>query len=208
MSAPPPYRTGPRGEAAPPRRPDAPAVTDLALREKLDALYDAGHEHFDRFDTEVRQRAFHPFVPADYNDVESILLPLCAEGVRFLEWGSGTGVITILADLIGFDACGIELDPSLVEVARDLARRFESKARFATASFLPEGYQYRDPDGGHRTGTLGSGPSGYLALGHPLEDFDLVFGYPWHGEEPVMRDVFRRYGRKDARLLIYPVGIR
>lgn len=159
----------------------------------------------------MRQRAFHPFVPADYNDVESILLPLRGSGggaVRFLEWGSGTGVITIMADLLGFEAYGIEIDGSLVDVARRLAKKHGSAARFAAASFLPAGYEYRDPDGGHRTGTLGSGPSGYLALGHPLEDFDLVFGYPWHGEEPVMRDVFRRYGREDARLLIYPIDKR
>ena len=179
-----------------------------SLREKLDALYEDGYEHFQRFDAEVRRREFHPFVPADYADVERILTPHVREGRRFLEWGSGTGVITIMADLIGFDASGIELDGSLVRVARELAQRYGSDARFAAASFFPEGYRYRDPDGGNRTGTLGSGPSGYLELGRPLEDFDLVFGYPWHGEEAVMRDVFERYGSPDATLIIYPGGTR
>lgn len=179
-----------------------------SLRARLDALYEEGYEHFHRFDLEVRQRAFHPFVPADYADVERILARHLRPGARFLEWGSGTGVITITADLLGFEAFGIELDPALVEVARTFARRYDSAARFAAASFLPTGYEYRDPDGGHRMGTLGTGPSGYLALGHPLEDFDVVFGYPWHGEEPVMRDVFRRYGSPDATLIIYGGGNR
>ena len=37
-----------------------------------------------------------------------------------------------------------------------------------------------------------------------------MFGYPWDGEEPVMRDVMRRYGRPDALLLLFDasVGVR
>jgi hypothetical protein len=178
------------------------------LRARLDALYDDGYEHFHRFEQEVRRRVFHPFVPADYSDVEGILRRHLVPGRRFLEWGSGSGVITITADLLGFEAYGIELDGSLVDVARDLARRHQSNATFVAASFLPEGYSYRDEGGGSRTGTLGTGPSGYLALGRPLEDFDVVFGYPWHGEERVMRDVFSRYGSPDATLIIYPGGTR
>ena len=185
------------------------AASADALRAKLDALYEDGYEHFHRFELEVRRRAFHPFVPADYADVERILRTHLAPGRRFLEWGSGSGVITIMADLIGFDdASGIELDGSLVDVARALASKYESRARFVAASFLPEGYCYRDEGGGTRTGTLGSGPSGYLALGRALEDFDVVFGYPWHGEERVMRDIFEQYGSRDATLVIYPGGTR
>jgi hypothetical protein len=61
---------------------------------------------------------------------------------------------------------------------------------------------YRGPDGDRRTGTIGDGPSGYLALGRALEDFDVVFGYPWDGEAPLMLDLMRRYGRPDAVLLL------
>lgn len=179
-----------------------------ALRARLDALYEDGWDHFQQFDAEVRRHSFHPFVPADYNEVEKLIAPIAREGERFLEWGSGSGVITIMADLLGFDAYGIELDARLVDVARELARRHESQAQFVAASFLPAGYVYVDPDGGHRTGTLGDGPSGYLALGRALDEFDVVFGYPWHGEEAVMRDVFAKYGSPDAKLVIFPGGTR
>lgn len=37
-------------------------------------------------------------------------------------------------------------------------------------------------------------------LGRGPEDFDVVFGYPWGGEEPTMRDVMRRFRQRDARL--------
>ena len=43
---------------------------------------------------------------------------------------------------------------------------------------------------------------GYLELGRALEDLNVVFGYPWGGEEPMMRDVMRQFGRRDALLLL------
>jgi len=180
-----------------------PAADDPALRARLDAVCAEGQAIFERFDRNVRERAFHPFVAADYEVVRAALLGLRADGRRFLEWGSATGIITILADLMGYDACGIEIDGSLVETARAVAARHGSAARFVTGSFLPTGYVHRTPDGDTRTGTLAEGPSGYLALGRALEDFDVVFGYPWGGEEPVMHDVMQRYGSPKATLLLY-----
>lgn len=146
---------------------------------------------------------FHPFVASDYEVVREALLRHRAPGRRFLEWGSATGVITVMADLLGFEAYGIELDGALVATARALARKFDSRAVFAEASFLPQGYQWRDARGDRRTGTLGSGPSGYLELGHALDEFDVVYGYAWDGEEPVMLDIMWRYGRPDALLLLH-----
>ncbi len=101
----------------------APAPTPApelgaALRERLESLFDEGMEIWSLFDAEVRQQNWHPFVPADYHRVLETLLALRAPGVRFLEWGSATGVITITADLLGYDAYGIELDGPLVRIAR------------------------------------------------------------------------------------------
>jgi hypothetical protein len=188
-----------------------PAADDDALRARLDAVCAEGQAIWERFDRNVRERAFHPFVAADYEVVRAALLGLRAGGAagargreqRFLEWGSATGIITIMADLVGFDACGIEIDASLVETARAVAASHGSAARFVVGSFLPTGYVPRTPDGDSRTGTLEEGPSGYLALGRALEDFDVVFGYPWGGEEPVMHDVMQRYGSPKAILLLY-----
>jgi hypothetical protein len=175
---------------------------DAALHARLAAVIDDGREIWERFDREVRQDAFHPFVPADYERVLQALVALRAPGQRFLEWGSATGVITILADLLGFEAYGIELDAELVEVARALAARHGSRARFAAGSIFPTGYRYHGLNGDRRTGTLGDGDSAYSRLGHPLYGFDVVYGYPWDGEEPVMLDLIRRYGADHARLMI------
>jgi hypothetical protein len=115
-----------------------------------------------------------------------------------------------MADLLGFDACGIELDPHLVATARTLAARHGSGARFVAGSFLPAGYRWRRGDGDSRTGTIGDGPSGYQQLGHALDDFDVVFGYPWSGEAALMQDLMQRYGRPDALLLLHDTagGVR
>ncbi len=164
----------------------------------------------ERFASGADARPFHPFVAADYDVVCAALWPHRRRGLRFLEWGSANGVITVMADLLGFEAYGIELDESLVETARVLAVRFGSGARFAAGSFLPTGYRWRPRDGDARTGTLGTGRSGYLELGCSLDEFDVVFGYPWDGEAPMMLDVMRSYGRADAVLLLHSAsdGVR
>lgn len=179
------------------------AEVDATLQARLNALIEEGSEIWDRFDAEVRQDQWHPFVAADYERVLQALLELRAPGLRFLEWGSATGVITIMADLLGFEAYGIELDPSLVDTARDLATSHDSGARFAAGSFIPSGYVWRPSSGDNRRGTIGHGASAYPEIGHPLDDFDLVYGYPWNGEEPMMRDLMRAYGRPGAGLILH-----
>jgi len=176
---------------------------DGRLESRLDALCADGWEIWQRFDDTFRRRHFHPFVPADYDVARNLLSSLRAPGRQFLEWGSATGIITIMADMMGFDAYGIEIDAALVATAREVASRHRSNARFIVGSFLPAGYRFRAPDGDGRTGTIANGPSGYLELGLALEHFDVVFGYPWGGEEAVMLDVMQRYGRSDALLLLY-----
>ena len=182
---------------------DGIELTNGALDGRLDMLCADGWEIWQRFDDTFRRRHFHPFVPADYDVARNLLSSLPVSGGRFLEWGSATGIVTIMADMMGFEAYGIEIDPSLVATANEVARRHRSAARFVVGSFLPAGYRFRTRDGDGRTGTIADGPSGYLELGRALEDFDVVFGYPWNGEEAVMLDVMQRYGRSDALLLLY-----
>jgi hypothetical protein len=176
---------------------------DAALNTRLAELCSAGWDIFERFDTEVRDKRFHPFVAAEYEKVLAALIEHRREGQRFLEWGSASGVITIMADLLGYEACGIELDDSLVQTARELAARFNSNARFVAGSFVPAGYAFSPKD--TESAWIGDGPGGYLALGRGLDDFDVVFGFPWPGGDGMMLDLMRRYGGADALLLMFSV---
>jgi hypothetical protein len=187
-----------------PHAPDAADVATTAERDRrIEALIEEGWEIFERFDENVRQKRFHPFVAADYHRVLAALRPVCAPGLRFVEWGSATGVITIMASLLGCEAYGIELDPALVRIARELGAKFGSSAVFAEGSFLPTGYRWRPSTGDGRLGTIGDGPSAYPMIGRALDDFDLVYAYPWGGEEPMMLDLMRAYGRRGALLLMH-----
>src|SRR5581483_1641750 len=174
-----------------------------ALQTKLTRLIAEGREIASAFELDVRQKKWHSFIAADYDVVLRQLLRLRRSGASFLECGSATGVITIMADLLGFDACGIEIDADLVAVARRLADKYESAARFALGSFLPTGYEYRDSTGDRRLGTLMQGKSAYPQLGRSLEDFDIVFAYPWEGESALLQDLVKRYAGSDAQLLLY-----
>lgn len=187
-----------------PNRP--PADLDPVLRATLAEIGEQGWEIWAEFDRSVRQNEWHPFVPADYERVLEALLVLRAPGLRFLEWGSATGVITIMADLLGYEAYGIELDEGLVKISVEMAARYGSGARFAAGSFLPAGYTWSPKDGDGRMGTVGAGTSGYLQLGHPLDDFDLVYAFPWGGEEAMMHDLMRQYGGPAAGLLLNRVS--
>ena len=183
---------------------------DPELRARLTALFQEGWEIWNRFEAEVRQKEWHPFIHGNYERIlDALLAQISLSSIvpeaprRFLEWGSAAGVVTIMADLLGFEAYGIELDADLVEVSRRLAERHDSRARFAAGSFLPEGYRWRPVDGDGRSGTLGDGRSAYPELGHGLDSFDLVYGYPWDGEAALMIDLMERFGAAGARLLMH-----
>jgi hypothetical protein len=179
---------------------------DPDLRRRLLDLCQEGWEVWDRFSRSRDIGDFHPFIAAEYEPVLEAMIPHRGENLKFLEWGSATGVIAILADLLGFEAYGIELEGDLVQMARELAKQVGSGATFAKGSFIPQGYRWKPQGGDGRMGTIGSGSSGYLELGHHLDEFDVVFAFPWGGEEPMMVDLMGSYGREDATLLMNTVN--
>ena len=65
------------------------------------------------------------------------------------------------------------------------------------------GWEWKLSDGNGRHGTIGGGRSGYLELGRALDDFDVVYAFPWMGEEPMMLDLMRCHGGEDARLVLH-----
>src|SRR6266516_4772453 len=62
------------------------------------------------------------FIPSDYQRTYAALRGLTraelASGNLFCEWGSGLGVVTCLAAMLGYEAHGIEIEESLVDAAR------------------------------------------------------------------------------------------
>ena len=62
------------------------------------------------------------FVPSDYELAWRVLDAL-PRG-RFCEWGSGFGIVTGLAELLGYQACGVEMDEKLADASRKLLADF------------------------------------------------------------------------------------
>lgn len=152
-----------------------------------------------------RAGEFHRVIPADHALAIDVLNDLRDTNNTFLELGSATGVITILADLLGFEAYGIEIEPSLVETAERLAEEVGSGAHFVEGSFVPP--SYRDEvdllESDYLTPT--EGLDAYGEMGLEIADFDLVYAYPWPGEEDWLVEMVRRFGGPRTTLMIYTV---
>jgi hypothetical protein len=126
------------------------------------------------------------FVPGDYRYAFQILQWLLrtqavAKGAAFLEWGSGQGMVTVLAALQGYEAVGVEIDAALVQESRELANRYDASARFEQGSY------------DSRTKGLKIFTANKRAA---------VYVYPWPGEEPYFLRLFDETADADAFLLM------
>jgi hypothetical protein len=112
-------------------------------------------------------------------------------------------VITIMASSLGFDACGIEIESQLVNLARGLAEKYGPQARFATGNFIPDDYEWSPEYGDGDFRTASEATSGYEELDMELRDFDLVYAYPWPDEQPMYRDIMQQCGGRNSLYLGY-----
>ncbi|MCR9246403.1 MAG: hypothetical protein NXI31_15325 [bacterium] len=168
----------------------------------LDRLLQRGKALWDQFETVAGGR-HHLFVPCDQRAVYEAMRELVEPASNFLELGSAAGIVTIVADLLGLEAYGIEIEPWLIPRSNDLAADFDSEATFVEGSFVP--FDYRDEITNLASDriTPTEGADGYDEIGLQLDDFDLVFAYPWPGEEDWLYELMRRHARPDAVLLTY-----
>src|SRR5690606_7508614 len=83
------------------------------------------------------------FVPCDPIKVAAAMLAIergrLAPGRQFCEWGSGSGVVTCVAAMMGYSAIGIEIEPELIRMARSLAGEHSLHASFIEGNFIPGG---------------------------------------------------------------------
>ncbi len=185
---------------------------------KIDALIERGRgadlmpgmsELFDEakqiWDDNENDFHFRDFIAADYTRVFQALEMLQDQAETFLEFGSGLGVITSTAGLLGFEAYGIEIDPKLVRRSQKLAEKHETGAEFEYGSFVPDGYEWTAEFEDEFFRTILNERDAYDGLGMELSDFDLVYGYPWPGERDFFLDVMKKFGRSGALFMTYDV---
>jgi predicted O-methyltransferase YrrM len=157
---------------------------------------------------EDKSRAAMPaFVPSDFElafrALSAIHTANLATGHRFLEWGSGIGVVACLATQLGYDAIGIEIESPLVEIANDLAAAHDLDTEFICGSFVPHGTEVTVGTADDFAWLSTTGPVAYDDLDLEPNDFDLIFAYPWPGEEQIIFDLFANHAATGALLLTY-----
>jgi hypothetical protein len=161
------------------------------------------HEAGRIWDLYEDRREFRAFVAADYGEVYQALARLRGRVSTVLEWGSGLGVITIMASNLGFDAYGIESESRLVECARELAKRYGPRAQFAAGNYIPADYEWSAEHGDESFRSDVEVEPGYESLDMELRDFDVVYVYPWPDELDLCHDIMRQCGGENALFLSY-----
>jgi precorrin-6B methylase 2 len=183
--------------------PDAlPAATPAASA----LIEDAGERIRDFLESRLDE-PIHAFVPCDFWLVCRALVHVAAShlapGNLFCEWGSGAGAVTCLAALAGFDARGIEFEADLVDLARALAADHGVEAEFVRGNFVPNAGQRIAEEVSEFEWLAVGGQEAYAAMGMDVDDFDVIFAYPWPGEEQVVLRLFDRFAADGALLMTY-----
>lgn len=160
---------------------------------------------------EFQQNTLIPgFVPSDSERVYRILSGIAnsslAPGPRFCEWGSGFGVVTGLASMLEFESWGIEIEPALIDASRKLIADFELDAEFVHGSFIPPGGEDIVEKSDAFSWLVPHSGSAYEEMGLDLDDFDVVFAYPWPDEDGMTAELFQRYAATDAILITFRGG--
>ncbi|MEM8945789.1 MAG: class I SAM-dependent methyltransferase [Planctomycetota bacterium] len=151
----------------------------------------------------LKHQGFASYVSADYAEIYRALARLEGQVDTILEWGSGLGVVAIMASRLGFQAYGIEVEPALVEHATELSDSYNANAQFAAGSFIPDDYDWEPDAPGLPSRTDTDSRAAYSELDMEPRDFDLFYAYPWPDEHPFFLDILQKYGRKGALFLCY-----
>ena len=111
------------------------------------------------------------FVSSDSVHVWRVLS--CLKQGRFCEWGSGMGIVTGMARMLGHEAIGIEWNEGLASASRTLLREFNLDCQIHHASYFDRSV-----------------------------DADYYFVYCWPGQMNRVQEWFETSTPADAKLLI------
>ncbi len=172
----------------------------------------ASDEAIAQLEEEVRRRVLAlssgdrgTYVGSGLGAVNRALVRIRAEGLApgplFCEWGSGVGGVCAVAALNGFSPVGIEIQGELIDAARSMAKDLALPTVFAEGTFLLPGDEALAADTTHTHCTFEH--DAWDALGVAPGDCDIVFAYPWPGEEACVDGVFARHASSGALLLTF-----
>jgi SAM-dependent methyltransferase len=153
------------------------------------------------------RRPIEQYVACDFRDVYRAMSAIenqsLARGNLFCEWGCGFGIVTAMAAQLGWEAIGIEAESFLVERARKFLASHAIAAEIWQGNFLPSGSERLARHQANHASLFHQVPNAYEDQDLQLDDFAIVFAYPWPGEDGFLKDVFRVYASDSALLLLF-----
>ncbi len=185
------------------------------LPDAVRRLIDAAELRFEQFYAEKLNQRYPRYIASEPAQVYAALQWVTARGLvpgqRFLEWGSGFGVATGMAALLGYEATGIELRAGLVDIAQALLQSQSIAANFLCTSYIPEGFIEYETAGG--SDVVPDDSFGYHLDRSPvyrdalqevdIAEVDVFYAYPWPGEQEMMLKLFDAVAGVDAILIAY-----
>lgn len=189
------------------RRVDIPSsVDERPLPEKIECWIEDARERIEAFQDRWDRPQIEQFVAADYRHVyQSLDWSLSTQpmlGRRFVEWGCGFAVVSVMAATLNLDVIGIEAEEDLLHHGRKTVIRCDTDVELIHGNFLPPGAERLADDPtlpsiGHPVAC------GYSQIGLDLDDFAMVYSYPWPGEDDFHEAVFDRYAAVGALLMLF-----
>jgi hypothetical protein len=182
------------------------SVADSLVPTEIHSWVTDARTRIEAFQDRWDRRPIEQFVAADYELVyQSLRWTLETQtliGNRFLEWGSGFATMTALASTLGLDAIGIESEPTLFAQGQKTLVDWNVQAELVRGNFLPRAAeQLADdptlPSLGHEL------HDAYASLGLDVDDFAMIYAYPWPGEDDFLEAVFAEYAAPGAYLLLF-----
>ena len=180
------------------------------LPPKVQAFIDEADRRCDAFYESQLNIRYPRYVPSEPAQVYAALKYVTEQGLplgqTFLEWGSGFGVATGLAALLGYNATGIEIQEDLVAKAESLLEHEGIVATFIATSYIPEGFieyeNFGTTDIVRDNFDDAPAPS-YADMNVDITEIDVFFSYPWPGEQEMMLKLFDALAGEGAILIAY-----
>lgn len=189
------------------------SVPAIAVPPKVRAFIEEADRRCDVFYDQQLNKRYPRYVPSEPDQVYAALQYVTEQGwplgQNFVEWGSGFGVATGMAALLGYEATGIEIQADLIAMAESLLNDQQIAAQFICTSYVPDGYVLYDAIGGDDIvkddGYAADDEEGpyYADMDVPVGEIDLFFVYPWPGEQEMMLKLFDAVAGEGAILIAY-----
>ncbi len=182
------------------------SILDQPLDPATMTLISAAQDRIQTFQDRWDQPQIEQFVASDYELVQRVLTWVVSQhlmmGSRMVEWGCGFAVAAAIGSRLGLDVFGIESEAMLLKHARQTLADFDTPVELVQGNFLPRGAESLShnpdfPSLGHDV------ENAYELIGLDLDDFALVYGYPWPGEHVFHQAVFERYGATGGLLMLF-----